>query len=164
MENRRLRLATVADAEGINTIYNHYVRTSAATFQVNDETTEERIKELRTRPANHPMTVLEIDGEIVGWGALSPFQSRCAYRETVELTAYVRHDAQRSGYGRAIVEDLIGRAGALGFHTILAACCEESVGMIRLLNSLGFAEVGRLREVGNKFGRRLDVLYLQLLC
>ncbi len=157
------RLATVADAEAINAIYNHYVRTSTATFQVEDETTEERVEELRTRPANQPMIVLEVDGEVVGWGALSPFRSRCAYRDTIELTAYVQHDSHRRGYGRIIVQDLIERARSSGYHTILAASCEESVGMIRLLKSLGFAEAGCLRQVGSKFGRRLDVAYLQLL-
>lgn len=159
----RPRPATVADAEAINVIYNHYVRTSAATFQVDDETTEERIEELRTRPENQPITLLEADGEIVGWGALSPFRSRCAYRDTIELTVYVRHDCHRRGYGRVIVRDLIKRARSLGYHTVLAASCEESVGSIRLLQSLGFEEAGRLREVGSKFGRRLDVIYLQLL-
>ncbi len=157
------RLATVADAEAINAIYNHYVHTSTATFQVEDETTEERAEELLTRPANQPMIVLEADGEVVGWGALSPFRSRCAYRDTIELTAYVRHDSHRRGHGRIIVQDLIERARASGYHTILAASCEESVGMIRLLKSLGFAEAGCLRQVGSKFGRRLDVVYLQLL-
>jgi L-amino acid N-acyltransferase len=159
----RPRLATVADAERINAIYNHYVRTSAATFQVDDETTEERIEELRTRPTEQPMIVLEADGEIVGWGALSPFRSRCAYRDTSELTIYVRHDCHRRGYGRVIVQDLIARARSLGHHTLLAASCAESVGSIRLLQSLGFEEAGRLRAVGSKFGRRLDVIYLQLL-
>ena len=113
--------------------------------------------------ANQPVTVLEAEGAVVGWGALSPFQSRCAYRDTVELTAYVRQDCHRAGFGRAIVQDLIARARSLGYHTILAASCEESVGMIRLLKSLGFAEAGRLRQVGSKFGRQLDVVYLQLL-
>ena len=157
------RLATVADAEAINAIYNYYVRTSTATFQVEDETTEERVEELRTRPANQPMTVLEVDSEVVGWGALSPFRSRCAYRDTVELTAYMRHDSHRRGHGRIIVRDLIERAHSLGYHTILAASCEESAGMIRLLKSLGWEEAGRLRQVGSKFERRLDVIYLQLL-
>lgn len=163
MDALRPRLATVADAEAINAISNHYVRTSAATFQVEDETTEERVEELRTRPDNQPMIVLEIDGEIVGWGALSPFRWRCAYRDTIELTIYVRHDRHRRGYGRVIVLDLISRARSLGYHTILAASCEESVGSIRLLESLGFEEAGRLREVGSKFGRRFDVIYLQLM-
>lgn len=156
------RPACVGDAEAINTIYNHYVRTSTATFQVEDETTEERIEELRSRPANQPMTVLEDQGEIVGWGALSPFRSRCAYRDTIELTIYVRHDRHRKGYGRVLVRDLIERAGALGYHAILAASCTESVASIALLKSLGFGVAGTLREVGCKFGRRLDVAYLQL--
>ena len=163
MNETYLRRATVADAEAINAIYNHYVRTSAATFQLEDETTEERVEELRNRPPNQPLIVLEVDRAIVGWGALSPFRSRCAYRETIELTAYVRHDCHRQGFGRVIVQDLIERARSSGHHTILAASCEESVGMIRLLGSLGFKVAGRLREVGNKFGRRLDVVYLQLL-
>jgi L-amino acid N-acyltransferase len=157
------RLATVADVEAINAIYNHYVRTSTATFQVDDETADERVEELRTRPDNQPLTVLEVDREVVGWGALSPFRSRCAYRDTIELTVYVRGDCHRRGYGRAIVQDLVARARSLGYHTVLAASCEESVGSVRLLKSLGFADAGRLREVGNKFGRRLDVIYLQLI-
>lgn len=163
MERPRPRLAAVADAEAINAIYNHYVQTSAATFQVEDETSEERIEELRHRPANQPIIVLEDDGRIVGWGALSPFRSRCAYRDTTELTAYVRHESHRRGYGRTIVQDLLERARSLGYHTVLAASCEESVEMIRLLHLLGFQEAGRLRAVGSKFGRRLDVIYLQLI-
>jgi phosphinothricin acetyltransferase len=50
-----------------------------------------------------------------------------------------------------------------GYHTVLAASCEESIGSIALLKSLGFQEAGRLREVGSKFGRYLDVVYLQLM-
>lgn len=157
------RLATFADAEAINSIYNHYVRHSAATFQVEDETTEERAAELRTRPHNQPLIVLEVAGETLGWGALSPFRSRCAYRDTAELSVYVRHDCHRRGLGRAIVQDLIARARSLGYHTLLAASCEESVGSIGLLKSLGFADAGVLREVGCKFGRRLDVVYLQMI-
>lgn len=163
MDTPRPRLATVADAEAINAIYNHYVRTSAATFQVDDETTDERVEELRTRPNNRPITVLEAGGEVIGWGALSPFRSRCAYRDTIELSVYVRQDFHRCGYGGVIVEDLVERARSLGYHTVLTASCEESVGSIGLLKSLGFAEAGRLREVGSKFGRRLDVVYLQLI-
>jgi L-amino acid N-acyltransferase len=159
----QVRLATIADAEAINAIYNYYVRTSAATFQVDDETADERVEELRTRPDNQPLTVLEVDGKVLGWGALSPFRSRCAYRDTIELTVYVRDDCHRRGYGRAIVQDLVARARSLGYHTVLAASCEESVGSVGLLKSLGFEEAGRLREVGAKFGRRLDVIYLQLM-
>ena len=163
MNQPRPRLAKVKDAEAINAIYNHYVQTSAATFQVEDETTTEREQDLRTRPENQPLTVLEVDQEIVGWGALSPFKSRCAYRDTIELSIYVREDSHRHGFGRILVQDLITRARSLGYHTIVAASCEESLASIGLLRALGFEEVGRLRQVGSKFGRRLDVVYLQLM-
>lgn len=157
------RLASVGDAEAINAIYNHYVRTSTATFQIEDETTQTRVEELRARPDSQPIIVLEDNNEIVGWGALSPFRSRYAYRDTVELTVYVRSDCHRRGYGRALVLDLIERSRCSGYHTVLAVSCEESVGSIRLLESLGFNNVGQIREVGSKFGRRLDVIYLQLM-
>jgi len=157
----RPRVATPADAAAINAIYNHYVRTSTATFQLDEETTEERAEELRTRPPNQPMTVLESDGQIVGWGALSPFRSRCAYRDTIELTIYVHPDYHRRGLGRVLLQDLIDRAESLGYHSLLAVSCDESIGSIGLFCSLGFEEAGRLREVGSKFGRRLSVVYLQ---
>ncbi len=159
----RPRVATPADAEAINSIYNHYVRTSTATFQVDDETNGERAEELRTRSAEQPLTVLEKDGQIVGWGALSPFRSRCAYRDTIELTVYVRPECHRCGFGRVIVQDLVERARSFGYHTLLAASCAESAGSIGLFRSLGFEAAGCLREVGAKFGRRLDVVYLQLI-
>ena len=162
MEAPGPRLATTRDAEAINAIYNHYVRTSAATFQVSDETIEERIEELRSRPENQPLVVLESDGAVVGFGSLSPFHSRCAYRETVELSIYVQPDSHRRGYGRLLVENLIARARSASYHSIMAVSCAESVGSIRLLQSLGFVERGRLHEVGHKFGRRFDVIYLQL--
>lgn len=163
MDTSRPRLATVDDAEAINAIYNHYVRSSAATFQIEDESTDGRIEELRSRPNNQPLTVLEVEGEIVGWGALSPFHSRCAYRDTIELSIYVRHNCHRRGYGRVIVQDLIKRACLLGYHSLVAVSCEESVGSIALLRSLGMRAAGRFREVGSKFGRRFDVIYLQMM-
>ena len=109
------------------------------------------------------MIVLETAGEVVGWGTLSSFRARCAYRETIELSVYVRQDCQRRGYGRRIVQELISLARSLGYHTILAVSCEESVGSIALLKSSGFVEVGCLLEVGLKFGRRFSVYYLQLM-
>jgi phosphinothricin acetyltransferase len=163
MNAPRPRLATVADAAAINAIYNFYVRNSAATFQVEEETAKEREMEIRMRPRNQPLLVLEIEGEIAGWGALSPFKARCAYRDSIELSIYVHPDRHRCGYGRTIVRDLIDRARISGYHTVLAASCEESIGSIALLKSLGFQEAGRLREVGSKFGRYLDVVYLQLM-
>ena len=147
------RLATVADAAAINAIYNHYVRTSTATFQVDEETTEERAEELRTRSPDQPTTVLENEGQIVGWGALSPFRSRCAYRDTIELTIYVQKYFHRRGLVRVLLQDLIERARELGYHILLAVSRAGSAGRTGHLRSLGLAEARRLRDAGNQVGR-----------
>src|SRR5205807_1411643 len=99
----------------------------------------------------------------IGWGALSPWKSRCAYANTVEASVYVRHDLHRRGVGRVLLADLIERARAAGHHTILGGTCTEQPPSLALQEALGFVRVGCLREVGFKFGRWLDVAYMQLM-
>jgi phosphinothricin acetyltransferase len=76
---------------------------------------------------------------------------------------YVRHDRHRRGLGRALAQDLIERAKAIGLHTIIGGACTEHEPSIALQRALGFTPVAHFREVGFKFGRWLDVAYLQLL-
>lgn len=109
----------------------------------------------------HPITVAESDGQVVGWGSLSPFHTRSAYRRTVESSVYVRHDRHRQGIGAALLADLIDRARVLGHHTIIAGIDLEQAASIALHRKFAFQEVGHLHEVGFKFNRWLDVVYLQ---
>ena len=76
---------------------------------------------------------------------------------------YIRQDRLGHGFGRIILVDLIERARALGYHTFIGGACSSQAASIRLQESLGFQRVGQFREVGLKFGRRLDVVYLQLM-
>jgi phosphinothricin acetyltransferase len=102
-------------------------------------------------------------GEVFGWGALSPWKARCAYAHSVEASLYVRHDRQRRGIGRALLHDLIERARGIGHHTILGGTCTEQTASLALQESLGFQRAAWFREVGQKFERWLDVVYMQLL-
>lgn len=163
MRNCSIRLATPDDAGIINDIQNHYILTSTATFHTEALTLEERLVWLRNRTSAHPVTVAHADGCIVGWGALEHFRSRPAYQHTVELSVYVHHERHRLGVGRAILADLIKRAGALGHHTLLGCCCGETKAAIALLEAAGFAPVGHLSQVGRKFDHWLDVVFLQRL-
>lgn len=156
-----IRLAVVADLAAINAIYNHFVLYSTCTYQEEPSTAEERAAWFAAHGPTHPITVAERDGEIVGWGSLSRFHPRSAYGRTVENSIYVRHDLHRQGIGVALLADLAERAKAAGHHTILALIDTEQRGSIALHEKMGFVEVARLREVGSKFGRWLDVVYLQ---
>lgn len=156
-----IRLATIADLGAIRDIYNYYVERSTCTFQLDPDTEAERLAWFRDRSSAHPVTVAELDGQVIGWAALSAWKSRCGYAHSVEASVYVHHDHHRRGIGRSLLLDLIERARALGHHTIIGGACAEQTGSVALQETLGFERVAHLREVGYKFGRWLDVVYLQ---
>ena len=163
MSTCSIRLACRDDAEAINAIQNHYVVHSTATFHTEPLTLEERLAWLENRASAHPVIAAQADGVIAGWGALEIFRGRPAYRHTAEFSVYVHHDWHRRGIGRAIVSDLVTRARELQFHALVGGCCSESTPVITLLEALGFDRVARFREVGRKFDRWLDVVFLQRL-
>ena len=155
-----IRLAADADLPAINEMYNHYVVHSTCTWQVEPHTPRKRKAWFLQHDARHPVTVAELGGQIVGWGALSVFRDPHGYRHTVENSVYVRPDSQRKGVGSAILEDLIRRARDLGHRCIVAVISGDQAPSLALHAEFGFAEMGRLHEVGEKFGRWLDVVFL----
>jgi L-amino acid N-acyltransferase YncA len=163
MSDCTIRLASLEDAETINRIQNHYVLGSTATFHTEPLTMEERAGWFKNRSPAHPVTVAVSGGEVVGWGALEVFRGRRAYRHTAEFSVYVHHAWHRRGIGRAVVIDLVERARALGYHTLVGGCCSESTAVIALLETLRFNRAACFREVGRKFDRWLDVVFLQRL-
>jgi len=163
MSDLQIRAATAADLPAINEIYNHFVLCSTCTYQDEPDTMEQRHAWFATHGQAHPVTVAVLDGEIVGWGSLSPFRERSAYARTVENSVYVRPSHFRRGIGRLLLADLIERARTLGHHTIIAGIDAEQEPSIALHEAMGFRNVADLREVGFKFGRWLHVRYLQLM-
>jgi phosphinothricin acetyltransferase len=163
MTDCSIRPATRADAEEINDIQNHYVVRSTATFLTEPLTLEQRLTWLENRSQAHPVVVARADDSVVGWGSLEVFRARPAYRHTAEFSIYVHPEWHRRGIGRAILADLTTRARALGHHALVGGCCSESTAIIALLEASGFSCVAHFREVGRKFDRWLDVVFLQRL-
>lgn len=157
-----LRDATAADLPAINAIYNHYVLCSTCTYQMEPETAEGRLAWFSGRTSRHPVIVVEAEGVVVGWGSLSAFHKREAFAGTVENSVYVHHEWQRRGLGRLLLEELLRRAEAEpSLHTIVAAISSDQEGSILLHGRLGFTDCGRIREAGRKFGRLMDMVYMQ---
>jgi L-amino acid N-acyltransferase len=150
------------DVARVNEIYNWYVLHSTCTYQVDRETVADRAAWFASHGDGHPLTVAEVGGTVVGWASLSPFHSRCGYRLTVENSVYVDRAWHRRGVGSALLADLIARARALGHHTIIAGIDSAQDGSIALHARAGFTRVAHLVEVGRKFDRWLDVVYMQL--
>lgn len=158
-----IRPAIAADLVAINDIYNHYVRHSTCTYQEELEAIEARRQWFERHGELHPVIVAETDGQVIGWGSLSPYHPRSAYRRTVEDSIYLHPQHHRRGVGARLLQELIGRARKLGHHAIIAGADAEQTASIALHRKFHFQEVGCLKQVGFKFGRWLDVVYLELI-
>jgi L-amino acid N-acyltransferase len=163
MEGLEIRLATPDDLADVNEIYNHYVQNTTSTYQTVPMTIEKRLEWFARHGGPHPVIVAEMRDRIVGWGSLSPFHERDAYRFTVENSVYICHDQRRLGIGKAILQDMIEKARTIGHHTIIAGIDAEQRASIALHEHFGFVKVAHLHQVGYKFDRWLDVVYMQLM-
>ena len=158
-----IRAAERRDADGIRTVYNHYVNESTTLFDMVPRTLDEQVQWIDEHSGVHPALVAELDGQIVGFGSLSSFRPRPAYSTTVEDSVYVRRDQQGKGVGKALLDELVALATSHGFHAMMARIVGGHDASIALHRALGFETVGTEREVGRKFGRWLDVVVMQRL-
>jgi L-amino acid N-acyltransferase YncA len=158
-----IRLATKSDLKAINDIYNHYVLHSTCTYQEEPEPLKNRRNWFVHHGPKHPITVAIEGKKIVGWGSLSAYHARSAYRRTVENSVYVHHEQHRRGIGSILLEDLIARARNAGHRVIIAAIDADQPASIALHTKFGFEKVGHFKQVGFKFGRWLDVVYTELI-
>jgi phosphinothricin acetyltransferase len=158
-----IRDAQPEDAPAIAAIYAHHVLHGTGTFEEEPPGAEEiAVRMDRIRAVGHAWLVAEEDGQVLGYGYFTAFHPRSAYRYTAEDSIYVRDDVRGQGVGKALVAELLTRAEEAGFRQMIAVIGDsENVGSIGLHVSLGFRQAGILRSAGLKFGRWLDVVYMQ---
>ena len=154
--------ATESDLEGITRIYNEVIANSTAVFANLPVTAQERRSWWQARTAQgYPVLVARDAHGVAAFGSFSDFRAWPGYRFTVEHTLHVRTDARGHGIGTQLLRALIERAGALGKHVMIAGVDADNASSIRLHERLGFTRAGRLHEVGYKFDRWLDLVFLQ---
>lgn len=163
MAAAQIREARPGDVPAITEIYNEAVATTTGTFDTEPGTVEDRTDWLQAHDSRHPVLVAEREGCIVAWGALSPFSERRAYAGTAEIHVYVSAGDRGQGFGTSIVQALLAEGRRSGLHAILARIASGNDISRHIHESLGFREVGTLREVGTKFGRLLDVHILEYI-
>jgi len=161
----KVRPASYDDLSGILEIYNEAVLTTTATYDYDPRTIEHRIAWYEDHVKNdYPIFVaVNNQGRVVGWSALNQFHARIGYRFTSENSVYVAADQRGKGIGKLLMPPLIEGARQRGLHAILAGIDADNEASVRLHASFGFEKVARLRQVGFKFGRWLDVIYMELL-
>ena len=158
-----IRAAIASDMDAIALIYSHHVNHGTGTFETEPPNREEiarRWGEVTARSL--PWLVAEDSGEVVGYAYAAPYRARPAYRHTVEDSVYVRVDRIGTGLGKQLLPALITATRACGMHQMIAVIGDSANrASINLHRRFGFQDAGVLKDVGFKFGRWLDTVFLQ---
>ena len=157
-----IRPATTADSAAIAAIYDHHVRHGTASFDSDGPSAEQwavKIDDVLSR--GWPFIVAEEDGAVAGYAYATQFRDRPAYAQTCENSIYVAPAAIGRGIGSRLLADLVDEARACGFHQMIAVIGGGEPASIALHAKLGFIERGRMKDVGLKFGKTLDTVYMQ---
>jgi L-amino acid N-acyltransferase len=159
-----IREAIEADLSQLLTIYNEIILNTTAVYDYDPHTMEMRKQWFETKKMQgFPVFVAEEDGKILGFSSIGPFRAWTAYKYSVENSVYVAADARGKGIGKLLIPPLIEAAKKLQLHTIVAGIDATNEVSLKLHKSFGFEEVAHFKEVGWKFGKWLDLKFLQLI-
>lgn len=159
-----IRAANESDAEIFAEIYNDAVLNTTAIWNESRVDVANRIAWINSRQqAGFPVIVAaDDDDSVLGYASYGDWRPWDGYRHTVEHSVYVHKDTRGKGAGAALMQVLIQLAREAGKHVMVAAIESENAASIALHKKRGFIESGRMTEVGTKFGRWLDLTFLQL--
>lgn len=160
-----IRDAEDHDLDGIAAIYNDAVLHTTAIWNETlvDVANRRAWAAERTRLGYPVLVAVDAADKVVGYASFSDWRAFEGYRHTIEHSVYVRSDQRGGGIGKALMGSLIDRARRLGKHVMVAGIEAGNTPSIHLHKTLGFAQTSTLHQVGTKFGRWLDLTFLQLI-
>ncbi len=158
-----IRLARLADAAGMNAVYNPFILTTPATFETApiDEPARRRWIETRIGSPRHGVFVAEDAGTIIGFANASPFDERAAYETSIKVSVFVAPERQGRGVGAKLYEALFAEVAKADVHRAYALIVAPNPASVRLHERFGFRQVSTLDEVGRKFGRYYSVMWFE---
>ncbi|PHK94639.1 GNAT family N-acetyltransferase [Pseudoroseomonas rhizosphaerae] len=156
-----IRDATEADLPALLAILNQAIRETTAIWHTAEATLEARQAWLRERQGRGLPVLVAVDGGVVrGFASYGDFRPFAGFAATAEHSVYVDPAAQGRGVGLALLEALVARGRAAGLHVMVGAIEAGNAASVALHRKAGFEEAGLLREVGRKFDRWLDLLFM----
>jgi phosphinothricin acetyltransferase len=157
-----IRHATIEDLTAIREIWNHYILHTTYNYDYEPKPVE-FMEEWFHKKAKLglPIFVVEVEGQVVGYGAYSQFRERNAYAHSAEHGLYFYPDFHGRGFGRQLLETLLQDGKERGFHTFIAVIDSSNEGSVIFHEKLGFERIGSIKEVGRKNGQWLNLVLLQ---
>lgn len=158
-----IRASTDADIPAITAIYGWNVLNGLGTFEeIPPDAAEMARRRQGFLDRGLPYLVAELDGKVLGYCYAGPFRLRAAYRYTVEDSVYVAPEAVGAGVGKALLSALITACETLGLRQMCAVIGDsDNAASIGLHAALGFEKKGVFPDMGHKFGRWVDLVWMQ---
>ncbi len=163
MSEVELRPARASDLPALTAIYNHYVRETAVTFDVDPFDLEARRPWLAgfAPEGPHRLFVAERAGDLLGYAGSMRFRPKAAYATSVETTVYLRSESAGQGVGASLYARLFEALEGEDLHRAYAGITLPNPASLRLHERFGFRPIGVFREVGRKLGRYWDVAWCE---
>jgi phosphinothricin acetyltransferase len=149
------------DLEQLNELYNHYVLTSPATFDVEPISMEARREWFEGFGGRYRLVVATEDGRLLGYANSKQFRPKAAYEASVETTVYVIAGAEGRGVGRMLYGSLFDALASEDIHRVYAGITMPNPASVALHERFGFVQVAYFTEQGRKFGRYWDVAWFE---
>lgn len=159
-----VRNAIKEDVDKILEILNHEILNSTSLYDYEERTYENQLQWFEKKIIDGlPVIVVEKGNNVVGFGSYGIFRPWAAYQYSVEHSIYIEKSFRAMGVGKVLLTELIKLAKNNGFHTMIAGIDASNKGSIEFHKKFGFTEVGFFKEVGYKFDKWLDLIFLQLM-
>lgn len=157
-----IRKARINDMNMVNELINHFILTTTYRWARKPVPLEDTINEFYQHDNRHPYYIAEVDGKPIGFAYLSTFRGKDGYRRIAENSLYI--DPQYKGHkiGYRLMKQLIDDAKQLDYWAITAWIDDSNQSSITFHERFGFNEVGTMKNIGDKFGRRCSVVIMQL--
>jgi len=158
-----IRPVKPSDSVEIAAIYNEYVLNTTISFETDAISVPDMVARIENISCRYPYYVCETGGCVCGYCYAHPWKERAAYRHTLETTIYINRNSRHAGIGRMLMNKLIEDCRNLGFIALVACITADNTDSISMHSRLGFSQVSHFKNVGLKFGKKLDVIDMELL-
>jgi phosphinothricin acetyltransferase len=158
-----IRPASVADLPRITEIHNYYVQNTHITFDVRPFAPEQRVAWFHEHSdgLRHRILVADEDGKVLGYTATGSFRSKEAYETTVEVSVACAPESTAKGVGTQLYRALFPLLEKEDVHRVVAGIAQPNAASNALHERFGFKKIGAFTEVGRKFGKYWDVLWME---
>jgi phosphinothricin acetyltransferase len=158
-----IRLATSGDAAAICDIYNHYIANTTISFEEAPVEPAEMAQRIENINSKHCWFVYEENSVIEGYAYATPWRVRSAYRHSVETSVYIKFGGGGKGIGTALYTHLIAELRHRGIRVLIGGIALPNPASVALHERMGYTQVAHFVDVGQKFGKWIDVGYWELV-